>query len=45
MRVLRALFNYAMEEYEIKSGKPLITQNPTKTLTAKKSWNRVERKT
>ncbi len=45
MRVLRALFNYAMEEYEIEPGKPLITQNPTRTLTAKKSWNKVERKT
>jgi len=45
MRVLRALFNYAMEEYEIAPGQPLISHNPTKTLSAKKSWNNVPRRT
>ena len=45
MRVLRALFNYAMEEYEIAPGQPLISNNPTKTLSAKKSWNNVPRRT
>lgn len=44
MRVLRALFNYAMEEYEIKPGQPLIIQNPALILTAKKTWNNVNRK-
>jgi integrase len=44
MRVLRALFNYAMEEYEIKPGQPLIIQNPALILTSKKTWNNVNRK-
>lgn len=45
MRVLRALFNYAIEEYELSPGTPLISQNPIRTLTAKKTWNNVGRKT
>lgn len=44
MRVLRSLFNYAMEEYRDKSGNPVITSNPVKRLSHSKAWNRVDRK-
>lgn len=45
MRVLRALFNYAIAEYELADGTPLIAINPTIKITATRTWNRPERRT
>jgi len=44
MRVLRALYNYAIAEYELENGTPLVTLNPTIKLTATKTWNKLERR-
>lgn len=44
MRVLRALFNYAMGEYRDKHDKLLFTENPVMQLSHNKAWNKVERK-
>lgn len=43
MRFLRALFNFAAE-YRDGKGKVIIGDNPVKRLSAKKIWNRVERR-
>lgn len=45
MRVLRALYNYAIAEYELADGTPLVTINPTIKITATRTWNRTERRT
>lgn len=44
MRVLRALFNYAAGRYEDAKGRPLLTDNPTRRLSATRAWYRVERR-
>lgn len=44
MRVLRALFNYAMFEYQAADGQPLITVNPVKYLSHTRAWFRIDRK-
>lgn len=44
MRILRALFNYAKEEYEDKNGNFLITDNPVKKLSQQRLWNPTKRK-
>lgn len=44
MRVLRALFNFAMTQYEDSQGKSLISDNPVKRLSQSRSWYRVERR-
>ena len=44
MRILRALFNYAIETLEDERGEPLFHSNPVKRLSATKSWNRIERR-
>ena len=44
MRLLRALFNYAMGEYEDSHAQPIITHNPVARLTHVKAWNREERR-
>ncbi len=44
MRVLRCIFNYAVEEYLDKEGRPAITTNPVKRLSHSRAWNRVDRK-
>lgn len=44
MRVLRALFNYAIYEYQDGNGHPIITINPVKYLSHTQAWNRVDRK-
>jgi integrase len=44
MRVLRALFNFAIEQYEDAQGKPLITENPVKRLSKTRAWYRVKRR-
>jgi integrase len=46
MRVLRSVFNYAMEEYLDADGKAIITANPVKRLSHSNAWNKaVRRKT
>ncbi len=42
MRVLRALFNYARDEYEDSNGRSLFPDNPTRKL--KRQWNTEKRK-
>src|SRR5437773_1713311 len=44
MRYLRALFAFA-SDYRDGSGEPVITDNPVRRLSAKRLWNRVERRT
>lgn len=44
MRVLRALFNYAVAKYEDADGNPLITVNPVTRLSAVRAWYRVPRR-
>lgn len=44
MRVLRAIFNYSIEVYEDKNGKPILQFNPADRLSSAKSWYRVERR-
>lgn len=44
MRVLRALFNFAMYEYQTGDGHPIITINPVKYLSHTRAWYRVDRK-
>ena len=44
MRYLRALFNYAIAEYQTADGKPLVDVNPVKKLSQTKAWYRVDRR-
>jgi integrase len=44
MRYLRALFNYAIAEYQTAEGKPLVDLNPVKKLSQTKAWYRVDRR-
>lgn len=44
MRVLRALFNFAITQYEDSKGNSLITDNPVKRLSQARAWYRVERR-
>ena len=44
MRYLRALFNYAIAEYQTAEGKPLMDLNPVKKLSQTKAWYRVDRR-
>lgn len=44
MRFLRALFNFA-SEYRDSKGHVIIADNPVRRLSAKKVWNRIERRT
>lgn len=44
MRVLRALFNYAIGRYEDGDGNPVVTDNPVTRLSAVRAWNRVDRR-
>lgn len=45
MRVLRAVFNHSMEQYEDENGKPIIQVNPVDRLSHTRSWYRIERRT
>tara|TARA_R110002110_G_scaffold14698_1_gene67582 strand:- start:4742 stop:5941 length:1200 start_codon:yes stop_codon:yes gene_type:complete len=45
MRVLRAVFNHAMEQYEDDKGQPIIQMNPTRRISHTRSWYRIERRT
>ena len=44
MRVLRALFNFAMYEYQAGDGQSIIVINPVKYLSHTRGWFRVDRK-
>jgi integrase len=44
MRYLRALFAFA-SDYRDSNGEPVIPDNPVRRLSAKRLWNRVERRT
>lgn len=44
MRLLRALFNFAVEQYDDGKGHSLITENPVKGLSKTRSWYRVKRR-
>ena len=40
MRLLRALFNFAIGEYEDSNGNPIIQHNPVQKISHKKAWFR-----
>ena len=44
MRLLRALFNFAMYQYEKEDGSPLISINPVKHISDCRGWYRVDRR-
>lgn len=44
MRLLRALFNFAMSQYEDAQGRSLIPENPVKRLSQTRAWYRVDRR-
>lgn len=44
MRLLRAVFNFAREEFLDEKGSPIFIDNPVKILNHRKQWNRVPRK-
>ncbi len=44
MRLLRALFNFAIGKYEDGEGAPVIVDNPVKRLSAVRAWNTIERR-
>lgn len=44
MRMLRALFNFAIGQYEDAQGNSLIDENPVKRLSQTRAWYRVERR-
>lgn len=44
MRFMRAIFNFALGQYEDSSGNPIIADNPTKRLSQTRAWYRVERR-
>lgn len=44
MRFVRALFNFAIGQYEDSAGTPIIPDNPVRRLSQTRSWYRVDRK-
>ena len=45
MRVLRAIYNFSVEYYLDDNRHPILpTDNPVKTLNAKKAWNKIKRR-
>ncbi len=44
MRFMRAIFNFAIGQYEDSSGNPIIADNPIKRLSQTRSWYRVDRR-
>jgi len=44
MRVLRALFNFAVDQYEDAQGKSLFPENPVTRLSKTRAWYKVERR-
>lgn len=44
MRLLRAIFNFAIDEYQTADGKEIISENPVKRLSHARSWYRIEKR-
>lgn len=44
MRVLRAVFNFAVHEYQSDNGQPVVAINPVEYLSHTRGWFRVDRK-
>lgn len=44
MRILRAIFNYALQRYQDASGKPFLVANPVTVLSHQRAWYKVERR-
>lgn len=44
MRLLRALFNFAIAKYEDSKGNPLIVENPVRRLSQTRAWYKIDRK-
>ena len=44
MRVLRAIFNFAVHEYQTDDGQPIIAINPVEYLSHTRGWYRVDRR-
>jgi integrase len=44
MRVLRAVFNFAIAQYEDSEGNSIISENPVKRLSQTRAWYRVDRR-
>ncbi len=44
MRILRALFTYAMTTYKRLDGERLVPENPVKRLSEVKAWNKLHRR-
>lgn len=44
MRVLRAVFNFSMEQYEDQNGQPILAVNPVTRLSKNRSWYEVRRR-
>lgn len=44
MRFMRALFNFAIGQYEDSSGNPTISDNPVKRISQTRAWYRVDRR-
>lgn len=44
MRVLRAIFNHALQRYQDSSGKPFLSANPVDVLSHQRAWYKVERR-
>lgn len=44
MRFMRALFNFAIGQYEDSAGNPTISDNPVKRISQTRAWYRVDRR-
>lgn len=44
MRVLRAVFNHALAQYEDAKGKPVLTVNPVERISRTRAWYPIERR-
>ena len=44
MRILRAIFNHALQRYQDASGKPFLASNPVDVLSHQRAWYKVERR-
>ena len=44
MRILRAVFNHALQRYQDTSGKPFLVANPVDVLSHQRAWYKVERR-
>ena len=44
MRILRAIFNHALQRYQDASGKPFLVANPVDVLSHQRAWFKVEKR-